>query len=148
MSQNDPQQKTPHQFVVMFGTALTDCMWQVIEFAIKAGLIMLFWNGFLASALSLPALAFGTAFALVAVVTILFSNLNGHSKFHTRHLFDLKNLVYQLVVNQHTQNNTIMSLLSRSSNQSTENENIVSKPKEKVDEDDKNDYNTEESEKK
>lgn len=148
---NQPQPKATSQLQAMISTFINDLMWRVVECAIKAALVMFFWNGLIAPLFPLPALAFGNAFALVVIVAVLFSNLNGYSKFQTRHLFDLKSLVYQLIVNQHTQNTqntTIMSLLSRPADQSGENEKIVPETDKKVDGNEKSDYNTEESENK
>lgn len=146
MTQQPSTPKAPHPLAVMISTFVHDLMWRIVEIAIKAALIMFFWNGFVATIFPLPTLAFGNAFAIVALVAVLFSNLNGYSKFQTRHLFDLKSLVYQLIVNQHTQNTTIMSLLSRPADQSGENEKNVPETDKKVDGNEKSDYNTEESE--
>ena len=148
MTQQTPAHKAPHPLAAMISTFVHDLMWRIVEIALKAALIMFFWNGFVATIFPFPAFAFGNAFAIVALVAVLFSNLNGYSKFQTRHLFDLKSLVYQLIVNQHTQNTTIMSLLSRPADQSGENEKIVLETDKKVDGNEKSDYNTEESENK
>lgn len=120
------QPKASSQLQDMISTFVNDLLWRVVQCAIKAALVMFFWNGLIAPLFPLPAFAFGNAFALVAIVAVLFSNLNGYSKFQTRHLFDLKSLVYQLIVNQHTQNTIIMSLLSRPAGQSDKNEKKMS----------------------
>lgn len=143
-----PTPKAPNPLAVAISTFITDLIWRIVECALKAAVVMFFWNGFISSLFPLPALAFGNAFGIVVLVAVLFSNLNGYSKFQTRHLFDLKSLVYQLIVNQHTQNTTIMNLLSRSENQSNENEKTVPETDKKVDGNEKSDYNTEESENK
>lgn len=148
MSQDNQNPQAPHPLAVMISTFIHDLMWRVVEIAIKAGIVMFFWNGFVANVFPLPELAFGNAFALVVIVSVLFGNLNGYSKFQTRHLFDLKSLVYQLIVNQHVQNTTIMNLLSRPKNQPGENEKNVPTADKKVDETEKGGYNTEESENK
>lgn len=148
MTQNTPAPKAPNPLAIMLGTFINDLMWRIVEYAFKAAILLFFWNGFIASVFPIPALAFGNAFGIVVIVAVLFSNLNGYSKFQTRHLFDLKTMLYQLIVNQHTQNTTIMSLLSRPAHQSDENEKIVPEPDKKVDGKEESGYNTEESENK
>jgi hypothetical protein len=123
-------------------------MWRVVETGIKAALIMFLWNGFVATIFLLPTLAFGNAFAIVALVAILFSNLNEYSKFQTYHLFDLKTLISQLIINQHAQNISIISLLTRQTKNLDENDKIVPEVNKTVDGKKKNGYNTEELENK
>lgn len=146
MPPSNNQPTAVDHLLATISVVLQDTLWRIVGFAIKAVLLLFLWNGFVSSIFTLPQLAFGNAFAIVAIITVLFSNLNGHSKFQTRHLFDLKSLVYQLIVNQHSQNTAIMGLLSRSETQSNENDKTVLKTDKEVDEGTKKDYNTDESE--
>ncbi len=144
----EPTSQPSNPLAVVIGTYINDLLWRIIGIAIRAIVLLFFWNGFIASLFPLPTLEFGNAFGMVVIVMVLFSNLNGYSKFQTRHLFDLKSLVYQLIVNQHTQNTIIMGLLSRPSIQSGESEKIVPETEKKVDGNVESSYNTEESENK
>lgn len=148
MTQQTPPTKTPNPLAVMIRTFVHDLMWRVVETGIKAALIMFLWNGFVATIFLLPTLAFGNAFAIVALVAILFSNLNEYSKFQTYHLFDLKTLISQLIINQHAQNISIISLLTRQTKNLDENDKIVPEVNKTVDGKKKNGYNTEELENK
>lgn len=78
---------------------IDDWKWKVILMGVKALIIVLVWNNFL-TALALPELKYGQAFAIVFLVTVLFSNLNGYSKYQTGHLADIKHLLNSILTLQ------------------------------------------------
>lgn len=122
---NQPDNKTPSQpEYIQISHIVSGVLWRILEFALKAAVVMFLWNSFLSSVLVMPSVEFGNAFAIVVLVSVLFSNLNGHSKYHTQHLFHLKHLVHQLVINQHNQNLSIMSLLSKKSEDKDDNKGV------------------------
>ena len=111
-----------------------DLGWWILRIALKAALILFLANFWLLPYFGLPTIEFGHAFALVAIVSLLFSNLDGYSKFSNSYLFEIRQILNQLHINQFYQNQNIADKLD--------------KLKDEVDESKKESYNTDESEKK
>ena len=120
------KESTKQSKLVNISNLVTTLLWVLLEIAIKAALIMFLWNGFIAAHFTLPAVGFGHAYAIVILVAVLFGNLDGHSKLHTQHLFDLKYLINQLIINQYNQNVKIMSLLDNQSERKNGDQSIDS----------------------
>lgn len=126
--------QTNQALAVDFNRVTKEIFWAIARIAIKAVLIVYLANHWLLPYLGFPPIEFGHAFALVATIWILFANLDGYSKFNNAHLFEIRQILNQLHINQFYQNKSIGEKLDKLAND--------------VDENKKSSYNTEESEKK
>lgn len=113
MSNTPPSGTTTVTLTAYLMERLHDAMWFTLKVAAKALIILFIWNGWLAPVWSLNPFEFGHAFGLTLMITVLFSNLNSHTKFQTRHLFDIRSIMYQLLVNQFTQTNDLKESVER-----------------------------------
>lgn len=111
MNEETPQIQT-NSFQAALSVLVSDLGWFVLQLAGRALLVYFGWNLLATSTFSVPQLTFGHAFVLVVVIKVLFSNLDGHSKYQTRHLYDLNNNIKSLIINQAYQNNSILKLLA------------------------------------
>lgn len=139
MTQQEQQPQDPqNQRIALVLQKFDDVKWYLLAITLKAIPVWLLWNYLLTSVFNgLHDINFGHAFGIVMFVNILFSNLNGYSKYQTRHLYDLKSLLFQLILNQHNQNKAILDQIGK----------IVPESAPKVDNTKETSYNTEESEK-
>lgn len=143
----DKKPNTPPQQPKAFNIPMQDMGWFVINIALKAIGVMITYNLIIEKVYpSLHSINFGVAVAMVLLVKFLFSNLDGFSKFQTRHLFDMKNVLIALHSNQVLQNNAILLAIQKlkGSDSSAKEPQI---PEEVVDDNNKKGYNTSNSEK-
>ncbi len=94
--------------------------WMILSITLKSIVVWFGWNLILPTLLNLPIIDFGKAFVLTTVIRVLFSNLNGHSKYHTLHLNDLSAKIERLTNNQTYQNNSILFALAEIYNRDAE----------------------------
>lgn len=129
----------------VLSTLMGEIGWVVIQLAIRSVGIWFLWNVLVTTVFTkVPEIAFGHAFLLLILVKLTFSNLDGYSKYQTKHLFDLSQNLRSLIVNQAFQNNSILTILKELHNRNasdSEKFEVVS-----IDEVEKENYNMPSSE--
>lgn len=139
-------QNTPTQSALSI--AIGELAWAILQIALRSLAVWFVWNLLVPNLFNLPIIDFGQAFILVVLVKLLFSNLNGYSKYQTKHLYDLNKRIDSFIMNQAYQNNSILFVLKEMHNRTVSDDEQLSltSANETIDETESENYNNNHSE--
>ncbi len=132
--------------VAYFRRLAYDLLW----FAVRAFMLMIAWNLVAPDVLGVTQVTFGQSFMVLVIVQLMFTNLNTDIKVISEKMNHMSQQIFQLSVNQITQNNGIATTLQEISDKLSDSdvhvEETISAPQEGVDEGSDIGYNTRQSE--